>query len=701
MTTTQLVDLNTTKIDTAWVISQEQNADNMAYAISKIKGRLEPGPLRGDDRIAVVCYGPSLKDEWEKLKEFKWIISCSGAHKFLVDRDIIPTWHVDVDPRPHKIDLMGKPHPDVTYLPISSAHKKYIDHLDGYKTLLWHGFQGDDLTTLPIIFPRGEWVFAGGCTVGLRALLIARFLGFTKMALFGMDCSYPDGNTGEHAAHHPNPAKDSQKVSTIYNGVKYNTTLGMVEGARQFFKEIALLKDCEIMMYGEGMLQDMAKGGWSDPNFNPVHVNGVIAFKAPNLYTDQYLNLNKQLHQQNPNYGISGSRYSGEVLKLVDQYKTDDILDYGCGKGTLAKSLQMAIKEYDPAIEGKNANPAPADIVVCTDVLEHIEPDYIDWVIRDLGRCTKKVAFIVIHTGPAQKTLPDGRNTHLIQENKAWWWKKLNQAFDIDEMLEDGPHLSVWCKPKGSPATIEAFDKEQLSFNYAVADGVKYVTVNHHTEWRVETLKTKEPATMAWLEGMSAGDILFDVGANVGMYTLWVAKNRGVNVYAFEAESQNYALLTQNIYINEISDKVKAYNMAVGDKVGPGELRLTEFMPGSSCHQLDSHLDWNGRPKEFAFNQACFTVSIDWLVDNGYMPQPTHIKIDIDGLEPLVVYGAIKTLRNVESVLIEVNDNLPEHKAMVKLLGGLGFWYDQNQVNMAVRKSGTFTGVGEYVFRRS
>lgn len=703
MTETPLIDINNIKIETEWVINGDQNIKNMEYSISKIKERLEPGELKGDERIAVVCFGPSLKQEWEKLKDFKWIITCSGAHKFLIERGIIPTWHTDVDPRKHKIELMGQPHPDVTYLPISSAHHEYIDHLNGYKTLLWHGFQGDDLNKLPIIYPRGEWVFAGGCTAGLRTLLIARFLGFTKIDLFGMDCSYPPDNVGEHAAPHPNPSKDGLKFATMFEGVKYNTTAGMVEAAKQFFSEIALLKDCEIMMHGDGLLQHMAKSGWKDPTFNPVHVAGVIAFKAPYLYTQEYLQLNKELHLSNPNYGVSGSKYAAEVLKLSNEYGSNDILDYGCGKGTLQGALGFNIKEYDPAIPGKDSNPEPADIVVCTDVLEHIEPEFIDWVIGDVARCTKKVAYIVIHTGPAQKTLRDGRNAHLIQENKAWWWKKLNVQFKIDEMIEEGSHIKAWCNPRTGkiPDTVEEFDKEQLSFNYEVADGVKYVVVNQHTKWRVETLRTKEPSTISWLESMSDSDILWDVGANVGMYTLWAAKNRGVKVYAFEAESQNYALLTQNIFLNELSESIKWFNAAIGDRVGAGELGLTEFMPGSSCHQFDVAADWQGKPKNFEAKQPCFVFTIDWLMENCGLPQPTHIKIDIDGLEPKVIYGAIRTLRNVKSMLIEVNNTLPEHQQMLKLLAGMGFWYDNNQVNQALRKNGPFVGVGEYVFRRN
>ena len=82
-------------------------------------GRLEPHQELRTDPCAIVCFGPSLNETWEKVRDFKYIFSCSGSHKFLLERGIVPTWHVEVDPRQHKVALLGPPHPDVTYLPSS------------------------------------------------------------------------------------------------------------------------------------------------------------------------------------------------------------------------------------------------------------------------------------------------------------------------------------------------------------------------------------------------------------------------------------------------------------------------------------------------------------------------------------------------------------------------------------------------------
>ena len=69
-------------------------------------------------------------------------------------------------------------------------------------------------------------------------------------------------------------------------------------------------------------------------------------------------------------------------------------------------------------------------------------------MLADLNRCTKRCAYLVIHTGPAGKTLPDGRNTHLIQQGEAWWREQLDPFFSIGQIVVKGPLLHVMVTPK-------------------------------------------------------------------------------------------------------------------------------------------------------------------------------------------------------------------------------------------------------------
>jgi hypothetical protein len=134
------------------------------------------------------------------------------------------------------------------------------------------------------------------------------------------------------------------------------------------------------------------------------------------------------------------------------------MLDYGCGKGLLAKSLDFPIWEYDPAIPGKDNPPNPADLVVCIDALEHIEPDYLSAVLFDLSRCVKKVGYFIINTKEAIKKLPDGRNTHLIVEGKEWWKEKLDKYFFIPDngIIEKDSHLHFIVSPRKEMAILDS-----------------------------------------------------------------------------------------------------------------------------------------------------------------------------------------------------------------------------------------------------
>lgn len=149
------------------------------------------------------------------------------------------------------------------------------------------------------------------------------------------------------------------------------------------------------------------------------------------LITEEYREMNKQLHAERQDYGAFGSKWAGHVRELAEALKTSDVLDYGCGKGTLALNLPWPIRQYDPAVPAFADRPEPADLVVCTDVLEHIEIECLDALLDDLRRVTLKVLVSAVATRPAKKKLPDGRNAHLIIQPIEWWLPKLMQRFTL------------------------------------------------------------------------------------------------------------------------------------------------------------------------------------------------------------------------------------------------------------------------------
>lgn len=153
--------------------------------------------------------------------------------------------------------------------------------------------------------------------------------------------------------------------------------------------------------------------------------------KPKDLISPAYRELQRELHARPRGYGGKGDKWADAVEMLADVYSATSILDYGCGEGALVKALKarhlpaMRYDEYDPAIPGKDGWPEFADLVVCTDVLEHVEPEKLDTVLRHLKVLARKAVFVVIATRPSNKTMADGRNAHLIVESAEWWQARM------------------------------------------------------------------------------------------------------------------------------------------------------------------------------------------------------------------------------------------------------------------------------------
>lgn len=251
--------------------------------------------------------------------------------------------------------------------------------------------------------------------------------------------------------------------------------------------------------------------------------------------------------------------------------------------------------------------------------------------------------------------------------------------------------------------TLEEYEKLNPRCQL-VHEGVtmQYCTPTTFTKWRVDSFFEKEPSTVEWLTSFASGAVLVDVGANVGMYTIWAAVARQARVFAFEPEAQNYALLNRNIVLNGLGERVTAYCVALSDSAGFSELHLSNLEVGGSCHSLGERVNFKLEPMTPAYSQGCVAARLDDLVAAGVVAVPDHIKIDVDGFEGKVVQGAARTLREpkVKSLLIEISPALAEHRAVIAGLKDLGFSYDPKQVAKAERQSGAFKGMAEYVFRR-
>lgn len=160
------------------------------------------------------------------------------------------------------------------------------------------------------------------------------------------------------------------------------------------------------------------------------------------LISDSYRELNKELHNSNANYGANGHRWANIIRYLVKENALNEVLDYGCGKQTLKKSLSdIQVYGYDPAFPELAALANPADLVFCGDVLEHIEPEYIEAVLDDLQRVTRKLGFFIISTRPAKKILADGRNAHVSLLPVSDWAILLAKRFNLITLIDYLPEF--------------------------------------------------------------------------------------------------------------------------------------------------------------------------------------------------------------------------------------------------------------------
>ncbi len=170
------------------------------------------------------------------------------------------------------------------------------------------------------------------------------------------------------------------------------------------------------------------------------------------LISEAYRKQQSFLHEQHTNYGVASCEFADTVSEIINNNGIVEVLDYGAGKGRLAKSLNINqpinLQCYDPAIPQYSQLPKPAELVACIDVLEHIEPDLIDSVLDHLQRLTTKLGFFTIHSKASSKQLPDGRNAHLIQESTEWWLPKIVARFDLHQLNRGKNGFLVLVLPK-------------------------------------------------------------------------------------------------------------------------------------------------------------------------------------------------------------------------------------------------------------
>jgi len=186
----------------------------------------------------------------------------------------------------------------------------------------------------------------------------------------------------------------------------------------------------------------------------------------------------------------------------------------------------------------------------------------------------------------------------------------------------------------------------------------KFHVPNRLNFFRAETFSTKEPETLNWIDTFKKNSIFWDIGANIGLYSCYAASRANCQVYAFEPSVFNLELLVKNININSLSEKIKIIPFPLCEKLSFNSFNLSNKEWGGAMSNFGTNKDHENLQDLFKynFNYNTFGLSIDESVKLLNFPKPNYIKIDVDGIEHLILKGANETLSNAESVLVEIND---------------------------------------------
>jgi FkbM family methyltransferase len=170
--------------------------------------------------------------------------------------------------------------------------------------------------------------------------------------------------------------------------------------------------------------------------------------------------------------------------------------------------------------------------------------------------------------------------------------------------------------------------------------------------------ETREPETLAWIDSFATPCRFWDIGANIGVFSIYAGLRPEIEVCAFEPAAASYAALCRNIEANRLGDRVQAYCVALSDRTELGRLNLSGTNAGSVFNAFESTEDCFGSEIAIVFRQGMLGFSVDGFRRLFGLPAPNYLKIDVDSIEERILAGASETLRDpdLRSVLIELEE---------------------------------------------
>lgn len=235
---------------------------------------------------------------------------------------------------------------------------------------------------------------------------------------------------------------------------------------------------------------------------------------------------------------------------------------------------------------------------------------------------------------------------------------------------------------------------------------ISFFTPSELINWRVKTILNKEPETINWINEFNDRSIFWDIGANVGLYSIYAAsKKKRIKIFSFEPSSSNLRTLSRNISINNLQHKINIVPFALSKNKNKFLLlKESSFNEGGALNSFGVNYNFSGK-KFFSKNSYnTFGTSLDNLIKLKILKVPNYIKIDVDGIEDLILAGAKNLLLNkkIKSILIEINDKFKvQKKEILRIMKKNKFQLISKSRNEDFYSNKDFSGIYNYIFTKN
>ena len=183
---------------------------------------------------------------------------------------------------------------------------------------------------------------------------------------------------------------------------------------------------------------------------------------------------------------------------------------------------------------------------------------------------------------------------------------------------------------------------------------------NRINNFRFETFSTKEPETLEWIDSIPQGSVLWDIGANIGLHSCYAAKARGCKVFAFEPSAFNLEQLVRNIFLNKMMRQAVIIPFPLSENLSLNTLNMASTEWRAAKSTFGENYGCDGQPLDKIFEFQTVGLSMMDAVELLKTPQPDYIKMDVDGIEHLILKGGSTLLQNIKGILIEIDEGFEQ-----------------------------------------